>query len=297
MKNNVLTGVLLIFLGTFWFLSKIGIITWSIWSVLYNLWPLILVAIGTNIIFKDKYWVRIIVWIVFIALVIGFGFYQQYNDNIFFNNNEHIIYKGEENFKVENQSKTEEGQLKLMLGGANFKLDSTKDNIINAFIPNPRVRKEADFNDDKSKINIEIKQLDDFNNNEPYDYKFSLHEDIVWDIDVDMGAFNGVFDFSNLKVNELDLDMGASNVDLIFGERHSFTKVNIDGGVSNIDLTLPESLGVRIKSDGLLKDTNIDELGWILKNGYYMSPNYDISEKKIDIDIDMGIGKFKVKVQ
>ncbi len=301
MKNsNITTGILLIILGTFWFLSKIGIITWSLWRTLSQIWPLILIVVGINIIFKEKRYVKVITWIVFVIIVIAFGFYQQYNYNsglFLFENNDNVIQGDSESFEVPYDENTVKGDLRLRLGGVDLKIGSTSNNILDANISSSRIRKNADFNSDKSKVDINIEQIGDsihLGSNMKNNYSFNLHEDVLWDIDADMGAVNGTLDMSNLKIEKLNLDTGASNFNLIFGDKSDSTEVKIDGGVSNIELTIPEKVGVRIKTDGFIKDSNIDELGWILKDKHYMSQNYKDVEKKINIDINMGVGKFDV---
>lgn len=287
-------GLVLILIGLFWLMTNFGIINWSIFDVMFRLWPLVLIAIGINIIFRDKGIIRYITWGLFFIIIVAFGFYQQYS----FGNAE-LLNSGA-NFAIEKREETTNGKLNLSIGGGTVEIDSTDENIINATVPDKWTWKDVRFNNGDSRVDIDIKQKSNFtkiNRNKSFDYNFSLNDELLWDINVDTGAINGTMDFSNLKLAELDINMGASNLDLIFGDKAEKTKVDIDGGVTNLEITVPKELGVRIDIDGGIKNTNIRGADWKRVDGYYISPNYEDAAKKLDIDVDMGIGKFDVNVR
>lgn len=288
-------GLILILIGLFWLMTNLGIISWSIFDVIFRLWPVILIVIGINTIFRGRKSIRYLTWGIFCIIIIAFGFYSQYRSK------NDISINSNSNLDIENRVETTSGKLKLQLASGNIKIDSTDSKLINARIPNDdKVRKDVKFSNDSSRINVDIEEKSETFNidkrNSP-SYYFELSKNLLWDINIDMGAINGTMDFSNLKVSKLDIDVGASNLDLIFGANSEHTMVGIDGAVSNIEITIPENVGVRIDSDGLIKDTNIKSLGWKRTDEYYISPNYEEVEKKIDIDVDTAIGKFDVKVK
>jgi len=76
-RNSILLGVFFIFIGLFWLLNNIGLITWSIWEAVTELWPLAFVAIGVSIIFDDKKMIKNIAWILFLFIILSYGFFIQ----------------------------------------------------------------------------------------------------------------------------------------------------------------------------------------------------------------------------
>jgi hypothetical protein len=125
---------------------------------------------------------------------------------------------------------------------------------------------------------------------------FHLDRNIVWDFDFKIGAVNGTLDMSELKVRDMDVDVGAGNLRLICGNGYESSRINIDAGASKINLEVPEAAGVRIKVNGIFSRENLQRLEWEERSGYYFSPNYESAAEKIDIDIDMGAGALDVKV-
>lgn len=287
-------GLILIFLGVFWLLTSFGVITWSFFDVMFRLWPLILVVIGINIIFRTKNYIRYITWGIFFITIVLFGFYGQYKYN------NYVDFNTNPNFVEESHAETTSGKLKLQLGGGNIRINSIDDKLIKAKVPDLKVRKDIKFSNGNTKVDIDIEQKTDFvylNKQKTYDFNFSLNDNVLWNIDIDTGAINGTLDFSNLKISKLDVDMGVSNLNLIFGDNQDHTKVDIDGGISNLEITIPEDLGVRVDFDGGIKNTNISKLGWKKTGDYYVSPNYDEATNKLEIDVDTGIGKFDVRIK
>lgn len=292
-SKNLLIGIVLIFLGAFWMLDNMGLIHWSIWSVLSQLWPLILIVVGVNIIFSKVKYIRLITWGIFFILFIVFGLYQQlqYGNEAFLN--------GKQDFILEKRAETKQGELNLQLGGGNLDLNGTDDKLLKAYIPNPGVQNKVKFENENENVVIDFEQRKEMikiGTRKTYNYKFHLNKDIVWDLKGQVGAVNGTFDLSELYINKIDLDVGAANMKIIMGDRAIASELDINGGATNIDFIVPENVGVRVNMEGVLKDTNLDNLGWNKIDNYYLSPNYEKADRRIDIDIDLAIGRFNVIV-
>ena len=88
----------------------------------------------------------------------------------------------------------------------------------------------------------------------------------------------------------MDLDSGAASLAIMLGNKHDLD-FSIDSGASSIDLIIPENVGLRIDMDTGLTSSNIEDLGLTDNGDYYISSNYDSADVKINMDIDMGVGK------
>ena len=88
----------------------------------------------------------------------------------------------------------------------------------------------------------------------------------------------------------MDLDSGVASLTIVLGDKHDLD-FSIDSGASSIDLIIPSGVGLRIDMDSGLTSTNIEDLGLIDTGDYYITPNFDSADVKINLDIDMGVGK------
>lgn len=291
-NKNIGVGVILILLGIFWMLENLGVITWSLWDGINDLWPLVFVIIGVNIIFKKNAFVPMITWIVFFLILIGYGFFQGQRLGQL-----EPINGG--NVQITKETGVSRGVLDLDFGAGNIYIGNTKEFLVDANVPNSYIQNKVSRRDGGKTVDVQFQEKSHrfIKLRKNMDYHFRLNEDMVWDLDIDMGAASGTIDFSQLNVKDIDIDAGAVDLELVFGDKIENANVKIDTGASNIDITIPDTIGVKVKMDGALKDSNLKELGWSNQHGFYQSPNYDDAEKKIDIDMDMGAGNLDVHVQ
>lgn len=295
MKNkNIGFGVFLLSVGIVLFLVNIGIINWSIIDGLFELWPAIFIVIGINVIFKDNWIVRTITWLLFLTAIVSYGY--------FFDGG--APWAGRSNksrtVSVEKQAETERGVFKVGLGGTRLDVRSTNVKLIDAVVSSPDIENRLSYENGKKKALVDFRR-DRYVITGPDSIReeclFSLNDSIAWDMDIDAGAVNGTFDMSSLKVEKMDIDVGAGRLKMIFGNKSKTTDVDIDAGASSFDIVLPNNAGAKIKVDGALNNSNLNDLNWNRQGKYYISPNYDSAESKINMDINMGVGRFNVVVQ
>ncbi|WP_352418914.1 DUF5668 domain-containing protein [Proteiniborus sp.] len=293
-RNNIIFGVILVFFGLFLLLNNLDLIRWSIIEVAFDLWPLILIAVGASIVFNDKKTVKTLVWIGFFAIIIAYGFYLQYsNYQLPANTNPDVSYELENNVKT--------ALLELDLTGVDLKINTSSNTaLLDGYIGNPNVDKKINYLHGGERAEIAFREKTrriNLTGNKGYTSNFYLSDKITWDIDGDIGAVSGDMDLRSLKVNNINLDFGAGDINLLLGNSADFLNVDIDAGATDINVVVPKDLGVRVKLDGGLKHSNLKSLNWNLVNGWYVSPNYEASSSKASIDVDMGVGNFDLKVE
>lgn len=227
---------------------------------------------------------------IFIIFAIFYGLYLE-NLNSYKLENPNIV--------LEKRNTMTNGILELKLLAGNFNLKSTKNELLNAYITDPNIYYESKINDHSKIVQIEFKHRKDkkIATNKGYEYKFDIDEDMIWDINVDMGAVDGTFNFQSINLKNLNIDAGAGSIDILLGQKLKDSKIDIDMGAGNIDITIPKDLGVKIKFGGGIKHSNLKNLNWIHKNNYYISPNYDNADKKVYITIDIGAGNLNIRYE
>lgn len=291
-NKNLGFGVFLLSLGILWLLFNMNILDWSILASLVTLWPLLLVMVGINIIFGNHPAVKAVSWLVFLAIVIGYGYMS--HDSSRPNEPE----AGSGNVVVEKEENTKRGEVRLDLGGVRLQVGAEEAKLLDVFASDPAIKHTVQYGNDKESVDVRFyKDKAKFfqgGNSLISDFRLNLNRNIVWGINLDLGVVNGRLDLSALKVKKLDVDAGAVDLDLLLGDQLNLSDVKIDCGASKISVTVPESAGVRVKFDGGMNKTNFNELGWEKRGGYYVSSNYDQALNKIHFDVDMGAGQFEI---
>lgn len=138
----------------------------------------------------------------------------------------------------------------------------------------------------------------------------------TWELDLNIAAASADLDLSKFKVEKLNIDAGASSIDLRLGNLADKLDVTVDAGAASLNIEIPKDVGCEIRhSDGLgsaefegfvLKDKasraeqsdssekKIFFKGWLRGNAY-RTENFDRSAKKIYINLDSGVSSVNVR--
>ncbi|WP_026478554.1 LiaI-LiaF-like domain-containing protein [Alkaliphilus transvaalensis] len=294
-RERIVSGIIFIGIGLLLLLANLGYFSWWILGSLWEFWPLILIVIGINTIFKKSTIVAVISWVLFFAVLVGYSFYfdGRISNNITRNHMNEI--------EVNKMEETQTGELKLNLGGLRLMIGGTEEPLLidTNYAPDYISPNISYRNGNKNAVininSINNTRVINFNpSGELFD--FNLNKDVVWDIDASVGAVSGDIDLRELQIKDFKLNVGAGSLDLYFGDAYPETNVRIDGGASNIKINIAEEAGVRMKIDGLVSKSNLANLGWVNRGDYYYSPNYDEASSKISFDVKIGVGKVDVVV-
>ena len=289
-QKRVVSGLLVITIGIFLLLNNLGLVDFSVLWELLELWPLLLIAIGFSIIFKEKPKALYATWIIFIIIVILCGMYTQKNHTPL---NKTI----EDSIIIDKLQETKYGNLYLNLGAAKLTIAKESNNLLVANLEGRDLELKEEYEDNNRTAEIyfngtRLKGVDFQNSNLSY-YDFYLNRDITWDLDLELGAISGDMDLSEISVQYIDLDLGAGDLDIILGDRSPELKFKIDTAASSLNISIPENAGIKVKMDAAFSNTNLNELGLIRDGNYYTSHNYDDADIQMEFDIDLGAGYIK----
>jgi hypothetical protein len=108
------------------------------------------------------------------------------------------------------------------------------------------------------------------------------------ELNVDAGASHINFDATNLKLQNLTVDGGASQSQITIGTLLPKTTINIDGGAMNLVLLVPKAAGLKITDDSGLSSSNISDLGLTKTDSTYTSTAFDSAAQQLIINFDAG---------
>ncbi len=290
-RERIETGIFFIGIGLLVLLVNIGMISWWAVGALIDFWPLIIIVIGVKIMFKRHPIVSIISWILFFSVIIGYSFY--YDGSKVINSPTEFINKS-----IERAEETVSAELKMTLGGIKFNMNSADVELFETNYDMRNMRQEQFFSNGHKHTTIKLEPIKHLNliniNDGNHSYYFNLNKDVVWSLDTTIGAGSGEIDLRELQIRDLKLKLGAGDISLYLGDKYPEGTVEINTGVGNLDVYLMESTGVKMETNGLVSKTNFIDLGWVKRGNYYYSPNYNEAEYRIDVKINMGIGKLNI---
>ena len=303
-RRTLFKGIIIILLGLILLANNFQVLPWGVWYQLLRFWPVILIAVGIDLIFKKS----------------SFSFLQVLSPLIIIAAIGGAIYLSQTGITYEKISQTLEfkqplspdlrqahieinfgaGRLRLK-GGSTYLLDgdfttpswlkpTTRYKVIDkeGFLELTETGKRGGFRFGRWEEGR-------FWGLKEHLWNLRLNNEIPLTLKIETGASSNYLDLSSLKVTHLDLDTGASNNEIKFGDLTSI-KANIDAGVCQIKLFIPRSVGTRIEADTALTINNLNELGFRKEGDVYISSNYSTAETQLDLELDAGVSNLRVEL-
>ncbi|NTW72954.1 MAG: DUF4097 domain-containing protein [Eubacteriaceae bacterium] len=303
MKNrNLVVGIILILVGGFWFLDNLNLINFSvryIFDALWQLWPLIIVFVGINIMISNKK-LEGILWIIFLLIILGYAVLLQFGGPVFNNNNDNNDNGDNGGSYSENiydypmTSDIKSGSVKLDVGGTKFSLTSDGSNNLTSIDSNLEGLSYNIMDNSGGSSSVEIKNDGDLINigdsSDNYLDTY-INNSIPWKIEVNCGAVSGDVDLKDVIAEKVNVSVGAGKLDITLGSKAKKLDFDLSSGVSEVTVYLPKDAGLKIDFQGALNSSNISELGLIKNENTYTSTNYDTAAVKIALKAEMGLGK------
>jgi hypothetical protein len=118
----------------------------------------------------------------------------------------------------------------------------------------------------------------------------------ITSLNVQTGATDARLDLSKLRVNTLDMSIGAATTFVRFPEAAGLTSAHISGGASTITLEIPQGVAAQIQHHGGLTTLNVDQSRFPQVNDTtFRSPDYDTAQNKVDLSIETGVTTITVR--
>lgn len=295
--GQIFWGVFFLTFGAILLFTKLDFLILN-WSFAWDLWPLIIIFWGLSIVLKNSSFKPIINAVFGFAIaVIVFGIFNNIFENTF---GEKILWSDSQNvnyFSEEMSPNIKNAHFELSAGVGYFKISDGTDKLISGKAKG--IFSSTDFRVDTNGNNANLYfEMDEgefkihkgnFKNN----LLVELNTAPIWDFDIETGAAKSEFDFSKLKVASLNLKTGAAKTFLKFGDLYENVKIDIEMGASKLNIKIPNNVGCRISGEMALvaKDFN----GFKKYDGYYQTPDFEQSLKKVDISIEGGVSSISVE--
>lgn len=305
--KHIFWPVLLIGIGLLFILNNTGVIDFS-WRMLWNLWPLILIFWGIAILpMRDLY--KSIAVILVLAFTLTF--FNRITDDapwdwIHIDRSHHSDWYSDEDeetspeyseqdLTVPFDSNMTQGVLKLEAAAGNFVISGMTSEYLS-------FRKKGDIGnyslttedlEGTKTIKLSLEEGHVRTNMKHNKVEIGLNEKPSWDLDFEVGAADMELDLRNYKVGKVNLDAGASAIEVVLGEKSPLTRLSLNAGASSIQVKVPASSGCQIKSESFMISR---EFKGFTKKGdrIYETPGFETAANKIYIDVETAVSKIKV---
>ncbi len=294
-------GFLFLTLGGFFLLVKFDIFVVD-FSYAWDLWPVTIILLGILIIVKKTVVKPFVAsaFGIFVGYLIFGSLYSIVDNNIHIDwDNDHGRYHDVKYFTEPYMSEIEYAKLDLATGAGTFLIKNNTENLFEGMAKGNLTHKysfSTDFQDDEAFIDLDLRK----NNWHIFEERIrnklgiKLNENPVWDLKLNIGAARADFDLSDFKVRSLELNTGATDTDIVIGDKYDFVEIDVEMGAASLVIDIPKESGCRIKGEMVLFSKSLEDFEKV-NSDYYVTSNYESATNKIDIKIDGGVSQFSIR--
>jgi hypothetical protein len=285
---------MLIGLGLLFLLNTMNIVDWSVWEGVWKLWPLILVALGLEILVGRRSAAASVVISVVLLLALVGGLWlwavQPFGGQIVKTSSISQSLQGASRADVS----IEFGVGTLRIGSLNDSGELLSGSVDTA--DQETIVQDFHLSSDTAYYTLSSRAewVFPFAGSRPErTWDLSLNSQVPTGLRVTSGVSNAYLNLERLNLTRLDLNAGAGNTFLTLPD-HGVFAASIHAGVGDLQVDVPQGMGVKIDIGSGLGDKEIPST--YQRNGTsYQSPTYDTSKDRVDLRIDAGIGNVTVR--
>lgn len=294
-RGGFVWPIILIGAGIVFLLNTLGLVSWSVWETLLRLWPVVLIAVGLDILVGRRFPLGSVllglVLVGVLVLAVQGAIPATASASIMaVDRTERISedVKGIDKASVEigfgagslNVNALSEGSQQLIQGSVDLSRNEQLNKSYSS--DNGSARFVLDSRGSWS-MGPEVLGASDKS------WDLGLNSDLPLDLRIKSGAGKAMLDLTGLNLTRFDLNGGVGQVTVKLPASGKYP-VEIDGGVGQIVIIIPEGLGARVKTDGGLGGVTSE--GDFQRNGdTYTTRGFATAENQAEVQLDNGIGQ------
>jgi len=288
-REGLVASTFMIGIGVIFLLANLGYLNVSIWQMIFTLWPILIIAIGFDILVaRRSIWASIAGMIVIAAILFGslwlFGTTfasgtllssDQFEQSLNGATRAQLILEGSAG-EIQVRS-TDQPQILLtgsIPNGSNDQVQTSysissgngtyilRDTSVQGFIP--------------------------FTTTQTNEWRFSITEAIPLELRLGLGAGAMEVDLSRVQLDNLAVNTAVGQTQIVLPEQGRYS-AQVTSAIGQIVIIVPRGVGVRVNMDTALVDVDVPD-EFLNPGDVYQSSNYESAENRVELSVDLAIG-------
>jgi hypothetical protein len=261
-RSGLVGPALLIGLGLVFLANNLGWLGWEVWDTLWRLWPLLLIAVGLELLLGRRSPIsQALGGATRADIEIGMGVGTL-----------RVRALDEGNGLIGGtvqQGPREQLARSFAVNGdtAVFKLHSTG---TSAWLVPPTTARFEDMT-----------------------WDLRLNQNVPMHLTVETGAGTAMLDLARLHITDLEANIGVGTTTLTMPAQGQ-VQAQVNGGVGETTIIIPAGVAARITAAAGLGTIHVPS-GYQLQGKVYRSPGYDTAENRVDMQVNGGVGSITIR--
>ena len=285
--------IILVVIGAILLLQNLGKVSWGLWWDIWRLWPLLVIAVGINLIFSRR-WPLASSLLIATVLIGGMAFgalFRVAPDETVYRHSISQDLEGVERFEVS-----------LAFGAGDLHIgsqDAGSSSLVQGILETRGREAGSVITRAGGNVRLEasMSEQEGFTwlpGRSGADWELFLSQDPEIILDIEGGAASMVLDLSRLRVSRLDIGTGAASVQVTMPSR-GIVDARINAGVASIDIMIPDGVAARITTESGLSSVDVDTTRFPKVGEANVSPGYDQAENRVSLHFSGGLSSVNVR--
>lgn len=294
-RRGLIGPLLLIGIGVLFLMNNLGTLNWSVWELIFRLWPVFLIAAGLDLVIgRGSVWGSLLA----VALVVGvvaFGVWSLRGGVTgTARGSESLTFPVEAARRAEVHLSPVAGVVRLSGAG------STADLLSGTIWTGGGMQVVKDFSAQGEAAILSIRaegvgvMFPTLGPPGQPTWDFQLTPAIPVDLSGDMGVGQSVIDLRGTQVYSLSLNQAIGQT-VVYLPRNGVMKANLSMAIGETVVVIPPGVAARIHTSTGIAARSIP--GAFVKDGdTYTSPGYAEASDKVDLELEVAIGNLSVRI-
>lgn len=287
-------AILLIIVGVLILLSNFGWMSWDVLLRIVNLWPVVLVAIGVDLLTRRRY--QAVVWGA--ALVVGALLFAYDSGGV-----GGTVIWGTPAGELRTVSHSLTGAqaadvtISTSVGALRLSSGTSGDQLVTGTVRTGRGETLVDqltHRGDTAVLRLISDQRPGVNigGAERREWDLQLTRDVPVALDVKSGVGRSILDLQRTQLSSLQMEAGVGEVNATLPDSGSY-RADFKAGVGAMHITIPAAVAARVTVHSGLGAVRVN--GTFERSGdTYQSPGYASASNRVDVNVDGGLGQITV---
>ena len=289
-RDSLVGPVILIGLGVVFLLNNLGVLSLNVWDAVFNLWPVLLIAAGLDILIGRRSGCGAVVSLLLtLALLVGALW---------------LLETG-----VIGQTMTSEEIVQAVGGATQAKIElapavgdlqieplpASEDLVRGTVNLRSGERLEREFEVTDETASFALRSAGDFAGtcSAGQGWNLALSSDLPLDLETSIAVGQTDVDLTGLTVSDLEASMALGQITLILPDEGDF-QARIDGAIGQIVIVIPEGMEARVRLDTALVGKQLPD-EYQHQDDVYTSPGYAGAENRVDLQVDLAMGSVTIR--
>ena len=294
-RRSLVGPVILIGFGVILLLNNLGLLSWTIWDTLFRLWPVILIAIGLDILIgRRSLWGSLLSAALVLAIFGGAIWLFASRP------------AGGEAVTTEQISQPLGGaaraEVEIGFGVGQLRVSTMTDskNLIEGTVAlnkSETITRDFEITGDTARFTLRsqgvpVIPFGGFGDPDS-GWQLKLNRDVPMAVSISIGVGESQIELSELHATSVQVNTGVGQTTLTL-PRQGQVKAQVSGGVGQTIIYIPAGMAARIEVRNGLGNVSVsgDYTG---EGGVYYSAGYSAAENRVDLEVNGGVGNIVIE--